>query len=129
MERLDRRRTEKTMKVRTTAKEIKAGGRPLAFGYCSVQHILSDDNPQFYTTGTYGWNADIYDFGSFQAVTGYRPFGKDTHAIPYHLMDRAAEDRERRKEVREDFITLCRQLAMNNPLDEEIIAKYQEGKE
>lgn len=116
------------MKVKTIAKEIKAGGRPLAFGYCSVQHILSDDNPQFYTTGIYGWNADIYDFGSFQIVTGYRPFGKDAHAIPYHAMDKAAEDKERRKEVRDDFITLCRALALDKPLDEAIIAKYRREK-
>ena len=114
------------MKVQVTSKEVKIGGRPLAFPYCAVQFILADDSPQFYTAGTYGWNADIYDFGSFQVVTGYRPFGKDTHAIPYHLMDRAAEDRERRKEVRDDFLRLCRQLALNNPLDEAIINKYRE---
>lgn len=114
------------MKIKTTAKEIKIGGRPLAFPYCAVQFILSDDSPQFYTAGTYGWNADVYDFGSFQVITGYRPFGKDAHAIPYNLMDRAAEDPKRRKEVREDFIELCRQLAADMPLDETIIAKYKE---
>lgn len=116
------------MKVRVTSKEVKMGGKPLAFPYCAVQFILADDSPQFYTEGTYGWNADIYDFGSFQVVTGYRPFGKDTHAIPYHIMDRVAEDPKKRKEVHGNFLTLCRQLAFNDPLDEAIIARYKEGK-
>lgn len=117
------------MKAKVTSKEVKMSGRPIAFGYCAIQSILWDDKPQFYTVGIYGWNADIYDFGSFQIVTGYRPFGRDPHAIPYHVMDKAAEDQERRKEVRDDFLTLCRQLAFRIPLDKAIIAKYQEGSE
>lgn len=113
------------MKVKVTAKDIKQNGKPLAFGYCAVQHILSEDNPQFYTAGTYGWNADIYDFGSFQIVTGYRPFGMDAHAIPYQKMDKAAKNNpNNRPEICNDFLTLCRQLSCNKELDQEILAKY-----
>lgn len=112
------------MKVQTTAKQIRMYGTPICFGYGDLQHILRDDNPQYYTAGIYGWNADIYDFGSFQIVTGYRPFGMDAHAIPYREMDKAAYDSKKRAEVRADFLELCRQLAFEEKPDEKITAKY-----
>lgn len=43
--------------------------------YCELQNLLNLISPLAYTSGVYGWNADVYDFGSFAIVTGYRPFG------------------------------------------------------
>lgn len=43
--------------------------------YCELQSLLNLVSPSAYTSGVYGWNADIYDFESFAIVTGYRPFG------------------------------------------------------
>ena len=43
--------------------------------YCGLQSLLNLVSPSAYTSGIYGWNADIYDFGSVAVVTGYRPFG------------------------------------------------------
>lgn len=44
-------------------------------GYCGLQNLLRRESRSAYTTGTYGWNADVYDFGDVAIVTGYRPFG------------------------------------------------------
>lgn len=43
--------------------------------YCELQNLLNLISPLAYTSGVYGWNADVYDFESFAIVTGYRPFG------------------------------------------------------
>lgn len=50
-------------------------------GYCSLQYLLYFQDRIGYTGGTYGWNADVYDFGSIAIVTGYRPFGNID--VPY----------------------------------------------
>ena len=44
-------------------------------GYCELQSLLNLISPSAYTSGVYGWNADIYDFGDIAVVTCYRPFG------------------------------------------------------
>lgn len=57
--------------------------RVLCFEYCQIQGIenyLPEFSKSFhYTSGVYGWNADIYCIeggGKFFAIcTGYRPFG------------------------------------------------------
>ena len=113
------------MKVQTTAKYIKQNGTPITFNYCDIYNLMKDQEPAFYTCGLYGWNADIYDFGSFQIVTGYRPFGMDAHAIPYQKMDEAARNNpDKRSEICNDFLTLCKQLSHNEKLDQDILAKY-----
>ena len=45
-------------------------------GYCDMQDALKWREPNFYTAGVYGWNADVYviDYDTV-IVTGYRPFG------------------------------------------------------
>lgn len=64
------------MKFKTTQKEIKADyGSVIKIGYCDLQYLLKYESPIAYTSGVYGWNADIYDFGGVAIVTGYRPFG------------------------------------------------------
>ena len=45
-------------------------------GYCDLQNALIGIEPNFYTAGVYGWNADVYVIDRDTViVTGYRPFG------------------------------------------------------
>lgn len=71
------------MKLKTTMKEVKSKAICYCFGYCDIQCILHYDHAIAYTSGTYGWNADIYqtDYDNTVIVTGYRPWG-------YSLQDR-----------------------------------------
>ena len=43
-------------------------------GYCDLQNIFNGENPQYYNSGVYGWNCDIYcDYEKDIAITtGYR---------------------------------------------------------
>ncbi len=44
--------------------------------YCDLQYLLYFQEKKFYTSGVYGWNADIYLIGLNTAIcSGYRPFG------------------------------------------------------
>lgn len=70
------------MKYRTTAKAIRNNFKVFAAGYCGLQNLLEYTQPNAYTAGVYGWNADVYEFGGIAIVTGYRPFGT---SIPYEL--------------------------------------------
>ena len=65
------------MKYQTTKKAIMEHyPRVISVGYCNLQTLLAYQTPVAYTCGTYGWNADVYDFGAGAViVTGYRPFG------------------------------------------------------
>ena len=41
-----------------------------------MQSALTWREPNFYTVGVYGWNADVYVIDAYTViVTGYRPFG------------------------------------------------------
>ena len=44
--------------------------------YCGLQDLLRYESPCWFTSGIYGWNADVYmiDINTC-IVTGYRPFG------------------------------------------------------
>lgn len=73
------------MKFKTTRKAIKANSRIiLKVGYCDLQSLLYFREPEAYTCGVCGWNADIYMFGNVTVVTGYRPFGNYSN---YDLVD------------------------------------------
>lgn len=65
------------MKYKTTQKAICNGYNTIiSLSYCAAQNLLDLENPIAYTSGIYGWNADIYDLGgSVAIVTGYKPFG------------------------------------------------------
>ena len=47
----------------------------ISIGYCDAQYLLRGVDPIAYTTGVYGWNADVYNVDGVAIVTGYRPFG------------------------------------------------------
>lgn len=64
------------MKFKTTKKEIMANyGSVIRIGYCDLQYLLNYESPIAYTSGAYGWGADIYEVGGIAITTGYRPFG------------------------------------------------------
>lgn len=64
------------MKFKTTRKAVKEnGGIILNVKYCGLQSLLRFKEPQAYTSGIYGWNADIYDIDGLIIVMGGRPFG------------------------------------------------------
>lgn len=64
------------MKYKATRKAVMNGYAHVIYtGYCGLTETLSNIAPVAYTTGVNGWNADVYDFGAYAIVTGYRPFG------------------------------------------------------
>lgn len=65
------------MKERITMKAIKNGfNNIIEVSYCELSSLLRYSNPNYYTCGVYGWNADIYIINTNTViVTGYRPFG------------------------------------------------------
>lgn len=66
------------MRFKTTMKEVKATNRViLKVGYCNLATLLRYESPYAYTTGAYGWNADVYAVNDVAIVTGYRPFGQN----------------------------------------------------
>ncbi|MBQ8793941.1 MAG: hypothetical protein IJZ63_04260 [Clostridia bacterium] len=71
--------------MKMTRKEILNSGYPvIAIPYCKAQHMLRAYDRVGYTSGTYGWNADVYFIDGVYIVTGYRPFfntGRDDEAL------------------------------------------------
>ena len=65
------------MKTKTTKKAIMSTfENVISVGYCDLQDALKWREPNFYTVGVYGWNADVYVIDCDTViVTGYRPFG------------------------------------------------------
>ena len=61
------------MKFKTTQKKNYAA--IISIGYCNAYYLLYFNSPIAFTSGVYGWNADIYDINNIAIVTGYRPFG------------------------------------------------------
>lgn len=64
-------------KQRVTARcirEAESVGRPtVRVGYCDLQDALSGIEPDYYTTGVYGWGCDVYVIAGLAICTGYRP--------------------------------------------------------
>ena len=75
------------MKTKITKKAIMNTFRNvIKVGYCDMQDALKCREPYFYTTGAYGWNADVYVIdGDTVIVTGYRPFGN--MELPREVID------------------------------------------
>lgn len=62
-------------KQHTTMKHIRqVWGTVWQCGYCDLQYIMRGTEPQYYNSGVYGWNCDIYcDYKRDVAITtGYR---------------------------------------------------------
>ena len=78
------------MKLKAKKSDFK-GAKILCVGYCELQYLLRGREEIAYTSGVYGWNADIYDIGGFLIVSGYRPFGE---RLDYELL-KSFEERAR----------------------------------
>lgn len=73
------------MKFKTSQREIMSSYQDvIEVTYCGLQHLLRSIDPVAYTSGTYGWNADVYDIDGTAIVTGNRPFGNIVP--PYELV-------------------------------------------
>ena len=66
------------MKFKTTRKEmLQRFNKVIKVPYCKGQYLTQFLDPIAYTSGIYGWGADIYDLGHGVALcTGYKPFGE-----------------------------------------------------
>ena len=62
-------------------------------GYCDLQYLLGFQSRDYYTTGVYGWNFDVYIFGDYAITTGYR--GMIHHAERDFELDRKYDDMAR----------------------------------
>ena len=61
------------MKYKTTKKATQNNyNKVIKAFYAELHYLLKITEPVAYTSGVYGWNADIYDFGNTAIVTGYR---------------------------------------------------------
>lgn len=105
-------------KQHTTMKYIRnVYSKVFRAGYCDLQHIFAYEEPQYYNSGVYGWNCDVYcDYVRDIAITtGYRNMAgqrvpsailekydtiakeilKNTFNVPYaELKAKLAENRE-----------------------------------
>ena len=75
------------MKTKITKKAIMTTyPNVIKVGYCDLQDALKWREPNFYTAGVYGWNADVYVIDCDTViVTGYRPFGNIE--LPRNVID------------------------------------------
>ncbi len=74
------------MKFITTNKVIRQQYNKIySIGYCGAYYLLQGSEPIAYTSGVYGWNADIYDVDGVALVTGYRPIGV---SVNYELLEK-----------------------------------------
>ena len=66
------------MKFKTTKKEVKEYYYSiLSVGYCEVQYLLKNKEPESYNAGLYGWYCDNYKLEGTKRIlllsTGYNP--------------------------------------------------------
>lgn len=76
-------------KIKTTMKYINnVWGNVYRCGYCDLQYIMRYEEPQYYNSGVYGWNCDVYcDYKRDIAITtGYR--NMRGRVIPHEIIDR-----------------------------------------
>lgn len=97
------------MKYKTTKKEVlNEYESVISVGYCDLQNLLWYVDPYAYTSGMYGWNADVYVVDcNTVIVTGYRPFGNvDVDCDLCIKFDNEAigKDRKERQRLIKEFV-------------------------
>jgi len=99
------------MSIKATKKSINQTFlKVFCVPYGDIQYLTKDIAPIAYTCGMYGWNADVYAFGSIAIVTGYRPFGKEVNRDLIDKFENRAKEivHDRRyselSELRNEFI-------------------------
>mgnify|MGYP006928560022 CR=1 FL=1 len=61
------------MKIKTTRKHIlETCDHIRSAGYCTLQNLLREKEPVYYTSGQCGWNFDVYQVNGLTICTGYR---------------------------------------------------------
>ena len=85
------------MKYKTTRKAIVNGyNNIVSVGYGGLQNLLSIADPIAYTSGTYGWNFDVYSIDGLTICTGYR-------GMPGRRANNAAEYDKKAEAIRYNY--------------------------
>lgn len=102
------------MKYKTTAKALKQGYyHIIEAGYCDLQSLLNYKSPIAYSSGTYGWNFDVYDINGVAIATGYRGMpsqhSKCTYALiqEYEQKAKKCDTKEEKDILIAEFIKKC----------------------
>ena len=116
------------MKVKE--KELKENYNIIwSVGYCDIQYIEKALNPQYYTAGVYGWNADHYEiiinkkniYKRILISTGYRPLNnKNVKNVSYDKIKKLDEKARKILGTSGDFQKNCKKV---NELLENFIIK------
>ena len=97
------------MKYKTTTKAVKNGCINVKYaGYCKLQHLLKNHEPNAYTCGIYGWNFDVYEVYGVTICTGYSgmPGTRLQGVKEYEQKARVAETPERVEQLLKEFCKL-----------------------
>lgn len=110
------------MKFKTTQKNIKENyAAIISIGYCDAWYLLYFEDPIAFTSGIYGWNADIYEKNNIAIVTGYRPFGnihvdydiiRDYNKKAQAIIEDRSIEYERKKDLVNDLLLDFRSEAL-----------------
>lgn len=81
------------MKYKTSKKEMKENyNYILSVGYCEIDNLLRNQQPNSYCAGVYGWNCDNYELnGSKKTIllsTGYSPVATKNLKENYKLIEK-----------------------------------------
>lgn len=83
--------------------------------YCGLHYLLRYERPRWFTSGIYGWNADVYmiDFNTC-IVTGYRPFGniRPTYALT-DVFNRTAQKADTPEKCRDLLKAFVKEVLSN----------------
>lgn len=84
--------------------------------YCQLQSLLHVLEPQAYTCGVYGWNADVYQVAPDTVIVmGYRPFG---NVKPHHRLNKKYE------KLAEQALSVCTKCEICEAKINELINLY-----
>ena len=74
------------MKIKTSMTDITRGyNKVWRCGYCDLAQIMHGVEPNYYNSGVYGWNCDIYDTPAGAITTGYRNMRGER--IPFDIIE------------------------------------------
>lgn len=104
------------MKVKVTKRQVLNNyWQVISVGYCDLQTLLRFKDANYYTSGVYGWNCDIYDLGNGVALTtGYRPFG-NLKASYYHITSKY--EKKAKKVMEKYYNNTIKLITRNKQLD------------
>lgn len=80
------------MKIKTSIKYVKSNFSKCFYaGYCDLYYIMRGTDPDYYNSGVYGWNCDVYcdSRDDIAITTGYR--NMTGSRIPSELIQKHTE--------------------------------------